>query len=149
MRVLIVEDDLRLARTLRRGLQEAGFSVDLAQDGDEAMAATQAAQFDLIVLDVMLPIKDGIAVCTELRRVRIRTPILMLTSRDAVADRIRGLEAGADDYLVKPPQLAESVSAHTSPMRGRFSQILSSFAECSTISSTMQCATRQAAAMSA
>ncbi|HEV7467094.1 MAG TPA: response regulator transcription factor [Candidatus Dormibacteraeota bacterium] len=102
MRVLVVEDDLRLASTLRRGLEEAGFSVDLAGSGDEAVAATAATRYDLIVLDVMLPGRDGFAVCTELRRSRVRTPLLMLTARDAVSDRIRGLEAGADDYLVKP-----------------------------------------------
>jgi DNA-binding response OmpR family regulator len=102
MRVLVVEDDLRLASTLRRGLEEAGFSVDLAGTGDEAGAATAATPYDLIVLDVMLPGRDGFAVCTELRRRRVRTPLLMLTGRDAVSDRIRGLEAGADDYLVKP-----------------------------------------------
>jgi two-component system, OmpR family, response regulator len=102
MRVLVVEDDLRLASTLRRGLEEAGFSVDLAGTGDEAVAAATATRYDLIVLDVMLPGRDGFAVCTELRRTRVRTPLLMLTARDAVSDRIRGLEAGADDYLVKP-----------------------------------------------
>lgn len=102
MRVLVVEDDLRLAATLRRGLGEAGFSVDLASSGDEAIAAARSTPFDLIVLDVMLPGKDGFTVCAELRRGRIRTPLLMLTARDDVQDRIRGLEAGADDYLVKP-----------------------------------------------
>jgi DNA-binding response OmpR family regulator len=102
MRVLVVEDDHRLANALRRGLEEAGFGVDLAHAGDEAIDAATATPFDLIVLDVMLPVKDGIQVCAELRRSRVSTPILMLTGRDAVPDRIRGLDAGADDYLVKP-----------------------------------------------
>ncbi len=102
MRVLVVEDDLRLAATLRRGLEEANFSVDLVFAGEEAIITATTTPFDLIVLDVMLPGKDGLAVCTELRRRSIRTPLLMLTGRDQVEDRIRGLEAGADDYLVKP-----------------------------------------------
>jgi two-component system OmpR family response regulator len=102
MRVLVVEDDLRLAAGLRRGLREAGFAVDLAGDGPEGLEAALATAFDVIVLDVMLPGLDGVEVCTELRHRRVRTPILMLTARDAVSDRIRGLDAGADDYLVKP-----------------------------------------------
>jgi DNA-binding response OmpR family regulator len=110
MRVLVVEDDLRLASTLRRGLEEAGFSVDLAGSGDEALGAAEGTPFDLVVLDVMLPGRDGFAVARELRNRRIRTPLLMLTGRDAVADRIRGLESGADDYLVKPFAFGELVA---------------------------------------
>jgi two-component system OmpR family response regulator len=102
VRLLVAEDDLRLARTLRRGLNEAGFSVDLVARGDDALAAAAITPFDLILLDVMLPGKDGIEVCTQLRRGGVHTPILMLTGRDAIADRIRGLDAGADDYMVKP-----------------------------------------------
>jgi two-component system OmpR family response regulator len=102
MRVLVVEDDLRLATTLRRGLREAGLIVDLASSGDEALELVAATSFDLVVLDVMLPGQDGVTVCAELRRRKVRTPVLMLTGKDAVADRIRGLDAGADDYLVKP-----------------------------------------------
>jgi DNA-binding response OmpR family regulator len=110
MRVLVIEDDVRLARTLLRGLEEAGFTVDLAAAGDEGFDAAVATPFDLIVLDVMLPVKDGVKVCRELRHSRIRTPILMLTARDAVADRIAGLEAGADDYLIKPFAFGELVA---------------------------------------
>src|ERR1700730_5397985 len=102
MRVLVVEDDPRLGRTLRRGLEEAGFSVDLAEAGDEGLEAATATPFDMIVLDVMLPVQNAVQFCRERRQARIRTPILMLTARDSVADRIRGLDAGADDYLVKP-----------------------------------------------
>lgn len=103
MRTLIVEDDRRLGLTLRRGLEEANFSVDLVTDGEEALAAALSTNFDAIVLDVMLPgERDGVDVCAELRRRRVRTPVLMLTARDAIEDRVRGLEAGADDYLVKP-----------------------------------------------
>lgn len=110
MRVLVVEDDLRLAATLRRGLREAGFGVDVVARGDAAVETAARTSFDLIVLDLMLPGKDGFAVCTQLRRERIRTPLLMLTGRDAVTDRIRGLEVGADDYLVKPFAFGELVA---------------------------------------
>jgi DNA-binding response OmpR family regulator len=103
MRVLIVEDEARLANLLRLGLQEEGFGADVVENGEEALAAAQATAFDLITLDVMLPgAADGFAVCAELRRRRIQTPVLMLTARDAVGDRVRGLQAGADDYLIKP-----------------------------------------------
>jgi DNA-binding response OmpR family regulator len=103
MRVLIVEDDPRLANTLRLGLLEEGFGVDVVDEGEEAVTAAVATAFDVVTLDVMLPGRlDGFKVCAELRRRRVRTPVLMLTGRDAVTDRVRGLEAGADDYLVKP-----------------------------------------------
>jgi DNA-binding response OmpR family regulator len=107
MRVLIAEDDVRLGRTLRRGLEEADFSVDTVTSGDDAVASAAATPFDLIVLDVMLPGRDGFAVCRDLRHMQVKTPILMLTARDAVPDRVRGLEAGADDYLVKPFSFSE------------------------------------------
>lgn len=102
MRLLVAEDDLRLATTLRRGLGEAGFSVDLVARGEDVLDAAAVTRFDLIVLDVMLPGKDGVEVCAQLRRSGVHAPILMLTGRDAVADRVRGLDAGADDYMVKP-----------------------------------------------
>src|SRR5215467_1489052 len=103
MRVLIVEDDARLANTLRLGLLEEGFGVDVLADGREAVEAAQGTAFDVVTLDVMLPGgMDGFEVCAELRRLRVRTPVLMLTGRDAVSDRVHGLEVGADDYLVKP-----------------------------------------------
>jgi two-component system OmpR family response regulator len=103
LRALIVEDDLRLATTLKRGFMEADVSTDIVANGDEALAAADGDTFDAIILDVMLPgRRDGFEICTELRRRKVRTPVLMLTARDAVEDRVRGLEAGADDYLVKP-----------------------------------------------
>ena len=102
MRVLVVEDDPRLGRVLRQGLEEDGIGVDLISRGDEALGAALATAFDVISLDVMVPGQDGFAVCQELRRRRVRTPILMLTARDAVSDRVRGLDSGADDYLTKP-----------------------------------------------
>jgi len=102
MRVLVVEDQHRIADFISRGLSEQGYAVDVAYDGDEALQWVGAAEFDVIVLDVMLPVRDGIEVCRTLRERGLRTPILMLTARDAVEDRVRGLDSGADDYLVKP-----------------------------------------------
>ncbi|GAC1585500.1 MAG: response regulator transcription factor [Candidatus Dormibacteria bacterium] len=103
MRVLLVDDDQRLVRTVKRGLTEAGFGVDDARDGPEALAAVSTAPFDVVVLDVMLPgPMNGFEICAELRRQRLRTPVMMLSARDAVEDRVRGLEVGADDYLAKP-----------------------------------------------
>jgi DNA-binding response OmpR family regulator len=107
MRILVVEDEERLAGLLRRGLSEAGHAVDVTGSGEEALDWVEAAPFDAIVLDVMLPGIDGLEVCRRLRRRRVQTPILLLTARDAIDDRVNGLDAGADDYLVKPFALAE------------------------------------------
>lgn len=114
MRLLIVEDEAGIADFLRRGLSEAGYAVDHAADGDEALDWIAIATYDCIVLDWMLPVRDGVAVCRELRARGIRTPILMLTARDTVDDRVIGLDAGADDYLIKPfafPELLARVRA--------------------------------------
>ncbi len=102
MRLLLVEDDPKAARLLERGLEEEGFVVDVARTGDEADERAALADYDLVVLDWLLPGTPGIEVCRALRAAGSTTPILMLTARDAVADRIAGLDAGADDYLVKP-----------------------------------------------
>ena len=102
MRVLIVEDERKLADLLARGLREEGHAADIAGDGEQAVWMAQAARFDVIVLDVMLPGLDGFAVCGRLRAQGVWTPVLMLTARDAVEDRVAGLDAGADDYLAKP-----------------------------------------------
>jgi DNA-binding response OmpR family regulator len=110
MRVLIVEDDHRLASSLRRSLVEAGMAVDVAHDGDEGLAAALSTSFDVIVLDVMLPRLSGLEVTRQLRGRRMQAPILMLTGRDAVDDRVAGLDAGADDYLVKPFALREVIA---------------------------------------
>lgn len=107
MRLLVVEDEPRLATLLRRGLTEEGHAVDLSGSGEEALEWTDTATFDAIVLDVMLPQIDGLEVCRRLRKRRIHTPVLLLTARDAVQDRVAGLDAGADDYLVKPFAFAE------------------------------------------
>ena len=102
MRVLLVEDDALIADFIVRGLSEQGYAVDLAPDGEGAIAWNDLAAFDLIILDVMLPGRDGIEVCRALRTRGLATPILMLTARDAVEDRVLELDSGADDYLVKP-----------------------------------------------
>jgi two-component system OmpR family response regulator len=102
MRLLVVEDDAKLARALERGLEQEGYVVDVAATGDDAIAQATTAPYDAVVLDVMLPGPDGFAVCRAMRDAERGTPVLMLTARTEVADRIRGLDAGADDYLVKP-----------------------------------------------
>ena len=110
MRLLLVEDEARIARYVRKGLEEQGHAVDQAFDGKEALDWTEAVDYDLIILDIMLPKLDGLAVCRELRRRSVRSLVLMLTARDAVDDRVSGLDAGADDYLAKPFALAELVA---------------------------------------
>jgi len=110
MRLLVVEDDVKLVRALQRGLEREGYVVDLASTGDEAIAQASSYDYDAVVLDVMLPGKDGFAVCRELRRNEQWVPVLMLTARDHVKDRIRGLDAGADDYLVKPFDFGEMLA---------------------------------------
>jgi two-component system copper resistance phosphate regulon response regulator CusR len=102
VRILLVEDESRVAGFVARGLREQAYAVDRAGDGEEAVYLASVNEYDLIVLDVMLPKKDGYTVCRELRAAGLRAPILMLTARDAVDDRVAGLDAGADDYLVKP-----------------------------------------------
>ena len=102
MRVLVVEDDSKLARSLQRGLGLDGYTVDVARTGDEGLSLATTDEFDAIVLDVMLPGLSGFAVCEALRARELWTPVLMLTARTEVTDRIRGLDGGADDYLVKP-----------------------------------------------
>jgi DNA-binding response OmpR family regulator len=102
MRVLLVEDDRKAARVLRQGLQEEGFTVDVAHAGDEGEYQAEINQYDVIVLDWLLPGKRGIDVCRDLRARGVTTPILILTAKDAVADRVTGLNTGADDYLTKP-----------------------------------------------
>jgi two-component system response regulator MprA len=109
-RVLVVDDDPPLQRMLKRTLSAEGFQVTVAGDGGSALAAAESFAPDVIVLDVAMPTLDGLAVCRRLRGKGLPTPILMLTARDAVADRVAGLEAGADDYLVKPFAVQELVA---------------------------------------
>ncbi|QNK72988.1 response regulator transcription factor [Variovorax sp. PAMC28562] len=102
MKILLVEDDGKAARLLARGLEEEGFLVDIAGSAEEGEQRVFASDYDLLILDWMLPGKDGLALCAALRRHKIHTPILMLTARDALGDRVTGLNTGADDYLTKP-----------------------------------------------
>jgi DNA-binding response OmpR family regulator len=107
MRVLVVEDERRLASIIKRGLLEEGYSVDNAYDGEEAQYMAENISYDGIILDIMLPHKDGIAVCQDLRLKNINTPILMLTAKDTLDDRVKGLDSAADDYQVKPFAFSE------------------------------------------
>jgi two-component system, OmpR family, response regulator len=107
MRILVVEDERKLGELLARGLREEGYAADLAERGEEALWMARAVDYDAIVLDVMLPGLDGFEVCRRLRAGSVWTPVLMLTARDAVDDRVLGLDAGADDYLPKPFSFAE------------------------------------------
>jgi DNA-binding response OmpR family regulator len=107
MRLLLVEDDARIARFVAKGLREQAYAVDVASTGDDALYQAAINTYDLVILDVMIPGRDGFAVCRELRKTGQRMPILMLTARDAVEDRITGLDHGADDYLTKPFEFRE------------------------------------------
>ena len=107
MRVLIVEDEVKMAALIRRGLRKEGFAADVATKGEDALWMAEATAYDVIVLDVMLPGLDGFEVCRRLRADGVWSPVLMLTARDSVADRVAGLDGGADDYLTKPFSYAE------------------------------------------
>ena len=107
MRILVVEDETRLAKLLQAALREEGHGVDVVHSGEDALAWLQPDAHDAVVLDIMLPGLDGLAVCRQVRQRHIQVPILLLTARDAVPDRVAGLDAGADDYLVKPFALTE------------------------------------------
>jgi two-component system copper resistance phosphate regulon response regulator CusR len=110
MRILLVEDDRRSREFLARGLTEEGYTADTAVDGDEGLQAAGGREYDLIILDVMMPRRDGWSVLTALRNRGITAPVLFLTARDTVPDRVKGLELGADDYLVKPFAWAEFIA---------------------------------------
>ncbi|MFA5344914.1 DNA-binding response regulator [Candidatus Velamenicoccus archaeovorus] len=102
MRILLVEDEIKMASFIQRGLKEEDYVVDVVNDGEKALFQAEINPYDLIILDVILPVKDGITVCRELRSKKINVPVLMLTSKDRVRDRVLGLNSGADDYLAKP-----------------------------------------------
>ncbi len=117
MRLLLVEDDTRLAGLLLRGLRAEGYAVDVANTAEEARWLATENPFDVLIFDVMLPDGDGFTLCQELRQAGNWTPVLMLTARDSVNDRVRGLDAGADDYLVKPHSFAELAARVRALMR--------------------------------
>lgn len=107
MKILIIEDDEKIINFLKKGLQEECYIVDSATNGDEGFYLASVNEYDLILLDIMLPIKDGISVCKSLRESNIQTPIIMLTAKDSIEDKIKGLDIGANDYLAKPFSFAE------------------------------------------
>ncbi|MGI8438518.1 MAG: heavy metal response regulator transcription factor [Chthoniobacterales bacterium] len=117
MRILLIEDEKKTAAFLEKGLTESGYTLQVARDGEKGLELAQANGFDLLIVDVMLPKKDGWAVVKELRAVGARTPVLFLTARDAVEDRVKGLEMGGDDYLVKPFAFAELLARVRSLLR--------------------------------
>jgi two-component system copper resistance phosphate regulon response regulator CusR len=117
MKLLVIEDEQKTASFLKRGFSEAGFVVDVAPDGPEAMRLIQAGPYDLMVLDLMLPGVDGLHVLTWMRASEVRCPVLILTAKDAVEDRVTGLELGADDYLVKPFAFSELLARVRSILR--------------------------------
>src|SRR3990170_4021991 len=102
MRILVVEDERRLANIIKKGLTEEGFAVDAAYDGEEGQYLAESEEYDLILLDIMLPKVDGVTICRELRTKNIRSPVLMLTAKSEVEDKVAGLDSGADDYMTKP-----------------------------------------------
>jgi two-component system copper resistance phosphate regulon response regulator CusR len=117
VKILIVEDETKTASFLAKGLKEAGYDVSLAADGESASEMIRGESFDLLIVDIMLPKKDGWAVVGELRADRARTPVIFLTARDSVGDRVKGLELGADDYIIKPFAFAELLARVRSLLR--------------------------------
>ena len=119
MRMLVVEDDPSLLKTVARRLKESGYGVDSAKDGEEGLRLAEIVEYDCIILDLMLPVLDGLTVLKKLRARKIATPVLILTAKDAVEDRVKGLDTGADDYLVKPFSFDELLARVRALLRRR------------------------------
>nr|BBH87671.1 DNA-binding response regulator [Thermosporothrix sp. COM3] len=129
MHILVIEDNQKLNLSLRQNLEAEGYRVDSAYDGQEGQDMAELLSYDLIILDVLLPRKDGLEVCRELRRRRVQTPILLLTARDSIDDRVQGLDSGADDYLVKPFAMRELLARLRALQRRRHPQGRLTFAD--------------------
>lgn len=117
MRILLIEDEYKIASFIERGLKEEHYVVDIASTGEDGLFAAETTLYDLIILDIMLPEKDGLTVCKELRTKNIETPILILTAKDTIQDKVAGLDAGADDYLTKPFAFEEFLARMRSLLR--------------------------------
>lgn len=137
MRVLVVEDEPKIGRAVKKGLEQETFAVDLCLDGDEGLRFALDEPYDLIILDRMLPSMDGVTVCKNIRAAGNQTPVLFLTAKDKVRDRVDGLNAGADDYLVKPFAFEELLARVRALLR-RPSQAISAVLTCNTLSLNMQ-----------
>lgn len=123
MRILVVEDEQKMAASIKRGLEEEGATVDTAYDGEDGLYRAATGHYDLIILDITLPLLDGLEVCRRLRADRVPTPILLLTARDSVEMKVRGLDSGADDYLTKPFSFAELLARTRALTRRNTGQI--------------------------
>lgn len=110
MTILVVEDEIKITRFIKKGLEMEHYTVETAYDGEEALEKAEINNYDLIILDIMLPKIDGLEVCRRLREAKVETPIIMLTARDTIEDRVKGLDTGADDYLVKPFAFGELIA---------------------------------------
>ncbi len=119
MRILLIEDDDAIAKALAEALKDKGYTVEIARDGQAGLAFAETGLFDLILLDVMLPKLNGIALCQRLRQQKVAVPVLMLTARDTTADKVAGLDAGADDYIVKPFEMSELLARVRALLRRR------------------------------
>lgn len=137
MRILVVEDERKIAGALKRGLEQESFAVDVCYNGDDGLAMALDEPYDLIVLDRMLPGTDGLAVCKQLREAGKQMPIIMLTAKDAIGDRVAGLNSGADDYLIKPFAFEELLARIRSLLR-RPAQVISPVLACDDLSLNTQ-----------
>jgi len=117
MRILVVEDEKKIADFVKRGLREEGYAVDVAYDGKEGYLLASANEYDIIILDLMLPQMDGVTVCKKLREAKVKSPIIMLTAKDTVQDKVTGLDSGADDYVTKPFSFEELLARMRAVLR--------------------------------